>query len=227
MTNFLFKFKKPFFWPSFGPFSPIFGSKKFFLKKLGCHIQLHKGFWHHFKIQRNLIGQFQENTQTDQEKGKKDRPYFTGSFCLLPRVCLVRQQIGIQKSKTQSMMFGLTKNYCITVSMQKISSIHKLIQQILDSHEQMAMPIFGHAHPKIIEITFTIPKFAPACRKISSFHQFILQMQSILESCNQTGHTPKKFDQPLIYVNLYQHAKNQAISLICSGDMVLIKKLAI
>ena len=30
---------------------------------------------------------------------------------------------------------GLTKNYCITVSMQKISSIHKLIQQILGSHE--------------------------------------------------------------------------------------------
>ena len=26
---------------------------------------------------------------------------------------------------------GLTKNYCIVVSMQKISSIHKLIQQIL------------------------------------------------------------------------------------------------
>ena len=30
---------------------------------------------------------------------------------------------------------GLTKSYCITVSMQKISSIHKLIQQILGSHE--------------------------------------------------------------------------------------------
>ena len=30
---------------------------------------------------------------------------------------------------------GLTQNYCITVSMQKISSIHKLIQQILGSHE--------------------------------------------------------------------------------------------
>ena len=30
---------------------------------------------------------------------------------------------------------GLTKIYYITVSMQKISSIHKLIQQILESHE--------------------------------------------------------------------------------------------
>ena len=30
---------------------------------------------------------------------------------------------------------GLTNKYCITVSMQKDSSIHKLIQQILGSHE--------------------------------------------------------------------------------------------
>ena len=31
--------------------------------------------------------------------------------------------------------------------------------------------------------------------------------------------TQKNFDQLLIYVNLYQHVKNQPISLICSGDM--------
>ena len=30
---------------------------------------------------------------------------------------------------------GLTKSYCITVSLQKISLIHQLIQQILGSHE--------------------------------------------------------------------------------------------
>ena len=36
---------------------------------------------------------------------------------------------------------GLTKNYCITVSMQKISSIHKLILQILGYHE-----LNDHAH---------------------------------------------------------------------------------
>ena len=30
---------------------------------------------------------------------------------------------------------GLTKNYCLTVSMQIISSDHILIQQILESHE--------------------------------------------------------------------------------------------
>ena len=30
---------------------------------------------------------------------------------------------------------GLTKTFCITVSMQKINSIHKIIQLILGSHE--------------------------------------------------------------------------------------------
>ena len=32
--------------------------------------------------------------------------------------------------------------------------------------------------------------------------------------------TQKCFDQLLVYVNLHQHAKNTAISLISSGDMV-------
>ena len=32
--------------------------------------------------------------------------------------------------------------------------------------------------------------------------------------------TQKSFEQILVYVKLYQHAKNQAISLICSRDMV-------
>ena len=39
---------------------------------------------------------------------------------------------------------------------------------------------------------------------------------------DHTPSPPKKnfFDQLLIYVNLNQHAKNQAISHICFGDMV-------
>ena len=64
-------------------------------------------------------------------------------------------------------------------------------------------------------------------QNISLFNQLILEIQSILEYCDQTRNahfltmsTPKIFNQLLIYVNLYQHAKNQAILLICSGDMV-------
>ena len=44
--------------------------------------------------------------------------------------------------------------------MQKISSIQKLILQILGSRE-----LNGHIHPKIIKITFSFPEFAPACKK--------------------------------------------------------------
>ena len=39
------------------------------------------------------------------------------------------------KVKNKICHVGLIKNYCITVSMQKISSIHKLIQQILGFHK--------------------------------------------------------------------------------------------
>ena len=68
---------------------------------------------------------------------------------------------------------GLTKNYCITVSIEKISLIHNSF----------------NIHPKIIEITFSFPEFAPACKKISSFHHLILETQSVLESFNQAAHT--------------------------------------
>ena len=33
------------------------------------------------------------------------------------------------------------------------------------------------------------------------------------------------FDKLLIFVNLYQHAKNEALSSICSGEMVDLKIL--
>ena len=67
----------------------------------------------------------------------------------------------------------LTKNYCIRVSIEKISLIHNSF----------------NIHPKIIEITFSFPGFAPACKKISSFHQLILETQSVLESCDPAAHT--------------------------------------
>ena len=45
----------------------------------------------------------------------------------------------------------LTKSYCITISMQKISSIHKLILkkvQILGFHYLNSHTIFDHTYPK-------------------------------------------------------------------------------
>ena len=114
---------------------------------------------------------------------------------------------------------SLTKNYCIIVSMQKISSILKLIfkiQQISGSSEVSGNAHFSPDLPKIIDITFlNVQQYAKklVC-SIYSFwrpdwpHPFLIMP------------TKKIFDQLLIDVNLYQHAKNEAISKISSGDMV-------
>ena len=50
-------------------------------------------------------------------------------------------------------------------------------------------------------------------------------LNQLLGFTNSTKHIfdyahPKIFDQLLIYVNLYQKFKNQAISLVCSSDMI-------
>ena len=82
------------------------------------------------------------------------------------------------------------------------------------------MPTSDHAHPKIIEITFSFPKFAPAWKIwFHSIHSFLRysQFQSPVTRLTMSifdMSTQKKFDQVLIYVNLYQHAKNQAIYMV-------------
>ena len=70
-----------------------------------------------------------------------------------------------------------------------------------------------------------------ASKKISLFHLFIYEMQPILESYELSSQThlsmltPKIFCQLLIVINLYQYAKNQAISSIYSGVIVNLKIL--
>ena len=89
---------------------------------------------------------------------------------------------------------GLTNNYCITVSMQKVSSIHKLIQQILGSHELNDYTHFWPGPPKNHWNNFLLSWICTTMQKISSFHLFILEIQPIFESCDQTGHAnPKIF----------------------------------
>ena len=80
------------------------------------------------------------------------------------------------------------------------------------------MTIFDHAHPKIIESTFSFPEFVSARKK----KQFIPSVH-FCDTVNLRGlqpewphpfltmFTPKIFNHLLICVNLYQHAKNQLI----------------
>ena len=86
------------------------------------------------------------------------------------------------KVKDKKCDVGLTKNYCITVSMQKISSIHKLIQQILGSHELNDYTHFWPGPPKNHWNNFLLSCICTTMQKIFSFHQFILEIQP-------TGHT--------------------------------------
>ena len=65
------------------------------------------------------------------------------------------------KSQRCKCNIGLTKNYCISVSMQKISSIHMfilMIQLILESRELNKWP-----HPSL---TSSFYEFATACKKL-------------------------------------------------------------
>ena len=58
------------------------------------------------------------------------------------------------------------------------------------------MANFDNAHPKLIESTCSFPEFVPASKNkfipselpISLFNLFIFEIQSILESHDQTGH---------------------------------------
>ena len=56
------------------------------------------------------------------------------------------------------------------------------------------------------------------------FHQFILEIQSNWESCDQTGVTQTVFDQLFIYMNLYQHVENHRLFYWSVLEIWLIKK---
>ena len=106
------------------------------------------------------------------------------------------------KAQNKKCNVGPIKTYCITVSMQKISSIHKLILQILGYHELNDHAHFWPGPPKNHWNNFLLSWICTIIQKISSFHQFILEIQPILESRDQTGHTrfwphqSKKFWSP-------------------------------
>ena len=93
------------------------------------------------------------------------------------------------KAKNKKCNVRLIKNYCITVSMQKINSIHKFIQQILGYHELNDHTHFWPGPPKNHWNNFLLSCICTTMQKISLFHQFILEIHPILESHDQTGHT--------------------------------------
>ena len=109
-------------------------------------------------------------------------------------------------------------------------SIH-LLTQFLSPVTRLATTIFDHVYPTIFFISFPFLRICINTQEISLFQMFILQIQSILEYRDQIGLTyiltnpNKKNFELLVFVNLYQHAKNEVVSSICSGEIVDLKIL--
>ena len=115
-----------------------------------------------------------------------DRPYFIGSFPANARGLTSTTAVDWHlKVKNKKCNVGLMKNYCITVSMQKISSIHKLIQQILGSHELNDYTHFWPSPPKNHWNNFLLSWICTTMQKMSSFHLFILAIQPICAGIQQ------------------------------------------
>ena len=68
--------------------------------------------------------------------GKNGQTLFVGSFWYRRGITSTAATDRHLKVKDIEYNVWLTKNYCITASMQKMSSIHTFIQQILGSREQ-------------------------------------------------------------------------------------------
>ena len=123
----------------FGPFPQLLGQKKFFheiellcnfLRISGAMTKFREIQWSNFK-----------KTPRQMSGGKDGQILFHRILPATARGLTTKTGVNWHlKVKDIEYNVGLTKSYWITVSMQKISSIHKLIQQILGSHE-----LNGHA----------------------------------------------------------------------------------
>ena len=103
------------------------------------------------------------------------------------------------------------------------------IQPNLWSHDLSDHVIFNHTHQKI-EVTFSFLEFVPACEK-SLYSVYSLLRYFNLRVLWQEwlhpifGNYTEIFKSTYNFMNLYQQTKNQAISSICSRDIVALKIL--
>ena len=121
MTKIIFKFKKPYFWPVFGSFFHFCRVKNIFPKNLArislirfssTMLRLKETWWSNSKESRMEGG-------TDPTSWNLSG-YFSGPTS----TTVVDWHLKIKVTEYD---VGLTKNYSLTVSMQKISWIHQLI----------------------------------------------------------------------------------------------------
>ena len=81
------------------------------------------------------------------------------------------------------------------------------IQSILESHHQTGHTHFWPCSLQKFSISFNLCEIIPACKKsVSSISSFLRYSQFL------TMPHQKRFNQLLIFVNLYQYAKNEVVS---------------
>ena len=117
--------------------------------------------------------------------------------------------------------------------MQKISLFHLSILQRVN----FRVPSPDWPHPFLTMLTQKIFNHLLICvklyqhTKISKFHQFFLEMQSVFDPQRPewtnsflTMRQQKRLNQLLIFVICINMQKKEAVSLICSGKMLGLKK---
>ena len=118
--------QKTLLWPYSWPTSPILGSKKCFHKKSGMHNLIRFSI----TMPKFRETQWSNSKKTTQETtGWKDgqtlfHGTLPGTTRGLTNITAVDWHLKVKDIEYD---VGLTKNYCLTVSMQKISWIHELI----------------------------------------------------------------------------------------------------
>ena len=131
-------------------------------------------------------------------------------------VNLTRSTIAVDPwdSKVKEQDISLTKKFCITISIQKISSIHKFIikiQQFLGYHELKKWS----SSSKIIESTFSFPEFTPAWKKsLYSICSFLSSVTRPATSIFDYAH-PKKFSSAFNFCD-YVSTCTKSVYFICS-----------
>ena len=96
---------------------------------------------------------------------------------------------------------------------------------------RLATPSFDHAYPKNFQSSFNLCEIVPACKKsVSSIISFLRSVNFRVQRPDWphqffTMSHHKLFNQFLIFGNLYQHAKIEPVSSICSGEMLDLKIL--
>ena len=84
--EFLFKIKKPYFWPIVGPFSQFLEQKKFFLKTPDLSCTTSQGFQAPSQNSEKSNDKIPEKYPDRQQDRRTDKTYFKGSLKLPPGV---------------------------------------------------------------------------------------------------------------------------------------------